>query len=243
MEAHCSKIKGHLAYESAASLLFIGGLPMLRAMVFIDFENFGISKYQYYKRKSLLDAQAAGRSNSSTAPISNPKLDFNALPREVAALLPIPHVLIKTFLFAPKPDNFLMQDPHRASIYNWINGMKNQDFFTIIEGSYSARPVAGFSYATMDINNPASYYVVEKGTDVNLATHIITKGLLNAFDTAVIMSGDTDYITVMDTLNTIGKSVVVVGIQGQNLFQFKHHSDAQLLIDDTLFQRCLRGAI
>lgn len=87
---------------------------MLRAMVFIDFENFGIAKYQYYKKKSLLDAQAstkaAGQPIPATAPVYNPKLDFNALPREVAALLPTPHVLIKTFLFAPKPDNFLMQD-------------------------------------------------------------------------------------------------------------------------------------
>lgn len=218
---------------------------MLRAMVFLDFENFGIAKYQYYKKKSLLDAQASaqavGRAIPATAPVLNPKLDFNALPREVVSLLTIPHVLIKTLLFAPKPDNFLMQDPHRASVYNWINGLKNQDFFTVIEGSYSARPVAGFSYATMDINNPASYYVEEKGTDVNLAAHMITKGLLNAFDTAVVISGDTDYIAVMDILNTIGKSVVVVGIQGQNLFQFKHHSDAQILIDDTLFKRCLRG--
>lgn len=220
---------------------------MLRAMVFIDFENFGIAKYQYYKKKSLFDAQAsaqaAGQPIPTTAPVNNPKLDFNALPKEVVSLLPIPHVLIKTFLFAPKPDRFLMQDPHRASVYNWIDGLKNQDFFTVIEGCYSARPVSGFSYATMDINNPASYYVEEKGTDVNLAAHMITKGFLNAFDTAVVISGDTDYITVMDILNTIGKSVVVAGIQGQNLFQFKHHSDAQLLIDDALFQRCLRGAV
>lgn len=219
---------------------------MLRAMVFIDFENFGIAKYQYYKRKSLLDAQASaqaeGRPAPSAAPVINPKLDYNTFPKEVVSLLTIPHALIKTFLFAPKPDNFLMQDPHRASVYNWINGLNNQDFFTVIEGTYSARPVAGSSYATMDINNPATYYVEEKGTDVNLATHLITKGFLNAYDTAVVLSGDTDYIAVMDILNTIGKSVVIVGIQGQNLYQFKHHSDAQLLLDDTLFQRCLRGA-
>ena len=219
---------------------------MQRAMVFMDFENFGIAKYQYYKKKSLSDAQtsaqAAGLPVPKAAAVHNPKLDFNALPREVVSLLPTPHVLIKAFLFAPKPDNFLMQDPHRASLYNWVNGLKNQDFFTVIEGSYSARPVSGFSYAAMDINNPASYYVEEKGTDVNLAAHLITKGFLNAFDTAVIMSGDTDYIAVLDILNTIGKSVVIVGVQGQNLFQFKHHSDAQFLIDDTLFQKCLRGS-
>ena len=118
--------------------------------------------------------------------------------------------------------------------------MKNQNFFTVIEGTHSARPVSGFTYSTMDITNPASYYVEEKGTDINLASHAIAKGILNAYDTAVIVSGDTDYIPVMDILNTIGKSVIVVGVQGQNLFQFKHHSDAQILLDDVFFQRCLR---
>ncbi len=92
----------------------------------------------------------------------------------------------------------------------------------------------------MDINNPATYYIEEKGTDVNLATHVLTKGFHNAFDTAIIMSGDTDYIPVMDILNTIGKNVVVVGVKGQNLFKFKHHTDAQLILDDNFFQNCLR---
>ena len=141
---------------------------MLRAMVFIDFENFDIAKLQYYKKKSLSDAQTTAQANKlpipTTAPTFNPKLDFNTLPKEVVALLPISHELLKTFLFAPKPDTFLINDPGRVSTYNWINGMKNQDFFTVIEGTHSARPVLGFNYSTMTISNPASFYVEEKGT-------------------------------------------------------------------------------
>jgi uncharacterized LabA/DUF88 family protein len=217
---------------------------MLRAMVFIDFENFEIAKYSYYKKKCLEDAQnqarIEGKPEPSAAPINMPKLDFNAIPREVVSLLPQTHELVKTFLFAPKPDDFLMKDSRRASTYNWINGLKNQDFFTVIEGVHSARPVSGYTYATMSLDVPGSYYVEEKGTDVNLAAHIINKGLHNSYDTAVIMSGDTDYIPVMDIMNGVGKSIVVVGVKWQNLFQFKHHSDAQITIDDLFFQRCLR---
>jgi len=217
---------------------------MQRAMVFIDFENFDIAKYRYYKLKCLEDAQNDARLKGNpipaAVPVNNPRLDFNALPEKVVARLSRPHALVKTFLFAPKPDPFLMNDLRRASTYNWINGMKNQDYFTVVEGTHSARPVVGFDYTTMSLSNPASYYIEEQGTDVNLAAHLITKGFLNAYDTAVIMSGDTDYIPVMDILNTIGKTVIVVGVAGQNLFQFKHHSDAQILLDDTLFQTCLR---
>lgn len=217
---------------------------MLRAMIFIDFENFGIAKFKYYKKLALDAAQALARQNGQPipqfAPFHNPKLDFNALPKKIVEQLDTPHVLVKTFFFAPKPDTFLMADPQRASAYNWINGMKNQDYFTVVEGTHSARPVAGFTYQTMSLENPASYYVEEKGTDVNIAAHLITKGLLHSYDTAVVVSGDTDYIPVMDILNTIGKTIVVVGVKGQNLFQFRHHSDAQLLLDDAFFQQCLR---
>lgn len=217
---------------------------MQRAMLFIDFENFDIAKYNYYKKKSLEEAKKIARSNGqpepTTAPVNNPRLDFNELPKQIVALLPEPHVLVKSFLFAPKPDQFLMGDARRAGTYNWINGLKNQKYFTVVEGTHSARPVAGFTYKTMDITNPGSYYVEEKGTDINLAAHLLTKGFMNAYDTAIIMSGDTDYIPVLDILNTMGKATVVVGVRGQNLFQFIRHSDNQILIDDTLFQTCLR---
>lgn len=133
-----------------------------------------------------------------------------------------------------------MSDPKQVSVYNWINGLKNQKYFTVVEGTHSARPVSGYTYQTMDIKNPSSYYIEEKGTDINLATHLITKGFMNAYDTAIIMSGDTDYIPVLDVLNTLGKTTVVVGVEGQNLRQFIHHSDDQLLLNDTLFQKCLR---
>jgi len=217
---------------------------MQRAMVFIDFENFDIAKYNYYKRRSLEEAQekaaGAGLPIPITVPVTNPRLDFNELPKKVVELLPEKHVLVKTFLFAPKPDQFLIADPRRAGTYNWINGLKNQKYFTVVEGTHSARPVSGFTYKSMSISNPGSYYVEEKGTDINLAAHLITKGFMNAYDTAIIMSGDTDYIPVLDILNMLGKNTVVVGVQGQNLYQFLHHSDDQLLIDDALFQTCLR---
>ncbi|MCM1328367.1 MAG: NYN domain-containing protein [Ruminococcus sp.] len=201
-------------------------------MVFIDFENFDIAKNNYYK--------SMNKELPETNKIENPKLDFNLFPQKVVELLPAEHVLVKTFLFAPKPDDFLMQDTRRGSTYNWINGMKNQDYFTVVEGTHSARPVAGYTYQTMEINNRSSYYVVEKGTDINIAAHLITKGFMNAYDTAVIMSGDTDYIPVMDILNTLGKTVVVVGVKGQNLFKFKHHTDKQIILDIDFFSSCLR---
>lgn len=124
---------------------------MRRAMVFIDFENFNIALTNYYRGLGQPTA----------------RLDYNVLPLKIVDMLP-GHELVKTFLFAPKPDDFLMQDPRRKNTYDWISGLKNQRYFTVIEGQHVARDVYG---KTKDITDRSSYYVVEKGTDINMGAH------------------------------------------------------------------------
>lgn len=195
-------------------------------MVFIDFENFNLALRHYYK--DILKEPFTAR------------IDFVTFPQNLASLLPGNVELVKTFLCAPKPDEFLMKDDRRRGTYNWINGMKNQKYFTVIEGEHVARPVSGYTYETMSIDNPASYYVVEKGTDINLGAHALTKAFLNAYDTAIIVSGDSDYNPVLDILNTIGKTTVSVGVKGQNMTRVKPHSDNVIILDDSFFNTCLR---
>lgn len=197
---------------------------MRRVMAFIDFENFNIAIMNYYR---FLGEQA-------------PKLDYNKVPREIVSMLPGDNDLVKTFLCAPKPDDFLMQDPKRSGTYAWLNGLKNQRYFTVLEGQHVARPVTGFTYRTMDINDPSSYYVVEKGTDINMAAHLLAKGFLDAYDTAIIVSGDSDYIPVLNILNTIGKITVVVGVQNQNMQKLQKHSDDTIILDKSYFEKCTR---
>lgn len=197
---------------------------MQRVMVFIDYENFSIATLNYYREIGDW----------------SPKLDYNKVPAEIVAMLPGNNELVKTFLCAPKPDDFLMQDERRKITYNWINGLKNQKYFTVLEGQHVARPVSGYTFKTMSIEEPSSYYVVEKGTDINLSTHLLAKGFLNAYDTAVIVSGDTDYVPVLNILNTIGKVTVVVGVQGQNLSKLRQYADDTILLDKDYFDRCIR---
>lgn len=194
---------------------------MGRAMVFIDFENFNIAVMNYYKS---ICGQTA-------------RLDYNELPKKIVDAIGGGHVLSKTFLCAPRPDDFLMQDERRKNTYNWINGLKNQKYFTVIEGQHIARPVYGKS---MDISDRSSYYVEEKGTDINMGAHLIAKGFLNAYDVAVIVSGDSDYIPVLEILNTIGKITVVVGVKGQNMVKLKKYADDMIILDKEFFDKCLR---
>ena len=62
---------------------------------------------------------------------------------------------------------------------------------------------------SLDLTNPDTYYTEEKETDINLATHMLAKGFQNAYDIAILVSGDTDYIKVVETLHNIGKTVVI----------------------------------
>ena len=217
---------------------------MLRAMVFIDYENFNINTMNYYKRLALEKAKGEARQmdkpEPTSAPYRAPSLDYNLLPQAVVNLLPTPHVLTKTILFAPEPDEFLRKDPRRESANKWLSHLQNLNYLTVIKGSHIARPAPGYTHDTMDITDSRTYTVEEKGTDVNLAVHAISKGYHNAYDTAIIMSGDTDYIPVMDTLCSMGKNVAVVGVEGQALTKFKIHSDIQIILNDTFFQTCLR---
>ena len=199
---------------------------MQRVMIFIDFENFNIALTKMYRSME----------------IHTPKIDYNALPQKIVERLPGESSrLIKTFLFAPKPDEFLMKDVRRKATYDWICGLKNQKYFTIIEGQHLARPVSGLEFKDMAIDKPETYFVVEKGTDVNMAAHLITKGFLQAYDTAVLLTGDSDYIPILDILNTMGKTTVTTGVKGQNMFRLKERSDDTIILDKSFFDLCVRS--
>lgn len=194
---------------------------MLRGMVFVDHMNFDIALQTYYKNL-----------NTPT-----PKLDYNVLFSNVVKLIPNVDYL-KTFIFAPKPDDFLMGDPNLKKYYKWIAGMQSSKYIDVIEGRYIARPTSDIH--DMDINDRLTYYKVEKGTDINLAIHALSKAHFNSYDIAFVMSGDSDYISVYKQLKNIGKTVVVVAVEGQNIGAVYSEIDDWKFMNKNFFDTCLR---
>jgi len=194
---------------------------MLRTMVFSDHLNFDIGIQYYYKNQGLVP----------------PALDYDVLFENLTNLVRRAE-FHKAFLFYPKPDQFLMQEHFEQNKYNWINGMKNSPYLDVIESSYIARPT--IDHVPMDIRNKDSYYKVEKGTDINLALHAVTKATFNSYDLAIFLSADTDYIPLYDTLRTMGKMVVVIVIEGQHSMKIKPHVDEVIYIGKTFFSKSLR---
>lgn len=193
---------------------------MLRAMVFVDHMNFDIAIKSYYK----------GMGQES------PRLDYNTLFRNIVNLKSGLDYT-KSFIFVPKPDDFLMQDSSLFSYYKWVSGMRSSKYTDVIEGRYLARPTGA---GEMDITDHSTYYKVEKGTDLNLAINALSKAFYNSYDVAFILSADTDYISLYRQLKSIGKMVIVVAVKGQNIKQVMPEIDDYLILDDTFFQKCLR---
>lgn len=195
---------------------------MLRGMVFVDHMNFDIALRDYYRS---LDKSA-------------PKLDYNKVFREVVNLKPGVDYT-KTYIFVPRPDDFLMKDHNLSSYYKWVSGLKSAKYTDIVEGRYLARPVLDRN--SMNIDDTSTYYKVEKGTDLNLAIHALSKAFYNSYDVAFVLSADTDYISLYKQLKAIGKIVIVVAVKGQRLNQITPEVDDYILLNDDFFENCLRA--
>lgn len=191
---------------------------MLRGMVFVDHMNFDIAVNSLYGG-------------------TLPKLDYNTLFKGIVEL--IPNVdFMKTYIFAPTPDEFLINDYKLHNYYKWIQGFKNGKYIDVIEGRYVARPVD--STIPMDITDHSTYYKVEKGTDINLAVHTLTKAHFNAYDVAYILSADTDYATVYKQLKNMGKIVVLVCVKGQYISKLRCEVDNFLILDKPFLDKHMR---
>lgn len=192
-------------------------------MVFMDHQNFIIAFKNYYKGLGLYE----------------PKIDYDKLSRNLVDKIPIEATYIKTFIFAPKADDFLIQNPKWQNYENLIRGVGLRTFIDVVESRMTARPKeSNISWEEMDINNPLTYQEYEKGTDVNLAINLISKAFFNSYDTAIVLSGDSDYINAFQILNTMGKNIISVGVYGQNIKRLAEYSDYYMLLDDKFFKEC-----
>lgn len=194
---------------------------MLRGMVFVDHMNFNIAVKDYYT--------SIGK--------DAPYLNYNTMFNGITSLLSNVNY-IKTIIFAPKPDEFLMNDISLVKYYGWVKGMRKAKYLDVIEGRYIARPVGEKNQ--MDINDRKTYYKVEKGTDINLAIHALSKAYNNAYDVAFIVSADTDYISLYKQLKNLGKIVVVVTVSGQSIGQIIPEVDDYISLDNSFFSQHIR---
>lgn len=156
---------------------------MHKTMVFIDYQNFNIGLKKHY----------LGRNFKS--------INYSKLGKEINKYIPLDSEVVKTYLFAYRPCDELMQLEPYQTYYTWLTeSMRKVPYLEVIEGRQDIHRIRGIEF---DINNPDTYTTEEKETDINLATHMVAKGFQNAYDIAILVSGDTDYVNVIKTLHEL----------------------------------------
>ncbi len=184
---------------------------MLRTMVFIDFQNFDISYNDYCNRSHIFKKS----------------IDYCLLSKQLNDVLQLSSQVIKTYLFASKPcDQLLTLDSYKKQ-YEWLCKLKQSNYFEVIEGQQVIRSVDGVDF---NINDFKTYTTLEKGTDVNVAVQMLSKGFQNTYDIAILVSGDTDYIPVVESLHNLGKIVVLATLPHQKIEKYKTIIDRHIPI-------------
>lgn len=190
---------------------------MQRTMVFIDYQNFNINLKKHYENSKNFN-----------------RIDYLRLGKAINEKIPIKSEVIKTYLFAYKPCDTLMTLNCYSNYYDWLTKLKVTPYLEIIEGRQEIRIP---DKAVFNINDPSTYYTEEKETDINLATHMVSKAFQNAFDVAILISGDTDYIKVIETLHSIGKVVVIAHFKHQNISRYNNLCDAHIVLYDDILEK------
>ena len=195
----------------------VGSGVMQRTMVFIDYQNFNINLKKHYENSKNFN-----------------RIDYLRLGKAINEKIPIKSEVIKTYLFAYKPCDTLMTLNYYSNYYDWLTKLKVTPYLEIIEGRQEIRIP---DKAVFNINDPSTYYTEEKETDINLATHMVSKAFQNAFDVAILISGDTDYIKVIETLHSIGKVVVIAHFKHQNISRYNNLCDAHIVLYDDILEK------
>lgn len=134
------------------------------------------------------------------------------------ALSSIPNLEIHFGKFKKREKTVKMIPPMKILIENPMN--KSQ---TVVEKTY----VKGISYE-------------EKGTDVNLASHLMIDLYENKFDVAMVISNDSDYLFSLGHVREKGKGLFIINTKLDSLPQheLKHLSLGKKKLSAEKLQKC-----
>ncbi|HEY8341746.1 MAG TPA: NYN domain-containing protein [Calditerricola sp.] len=156
----------------------------------------------------------------------NPKVDLEKLAHLLVNKRPGRH-LMRTYFYT-------VDEPQQQGI---ITALKYKPRFLVVTGKLVKHPIHGH---TLDPTNPSTYFAEEKGTDVNLTTDMIVGAYMNSYDTAVLLSADSDYKRVIEEVRKTGKIVEIALPEGQRS-ELKKYADEVIEINEDDFRRCWIG--
>jgi len=85
---------------------------------------------------------------------------------------------------------------------------------------------------------PRGSTVVEKGVDVNIAVDMLKYAYLNAYDTAIIVTGDGDFTTAVEAVKDLGKHVENAYFETGRSQELQRVCDRFIKLDERYLQNC-----
>lgn len=205
---------------------------MLKVMIFID------GTWLYHNRNSL--AQSYGSPDY--------QLDFGALPKvlagEVGKFLSAPQMdVVRTYLFASYASNYDLADEDSVQ--------RRLDFFSMLKEEYHYEvelfPIdfRGRRLRKTDRGFDDPFEPKEKCVDIALATTMLYyAAMANAYDIALAVIGDRDYMPVLHCVRRLGKRVAIASIKSSHAREFADPCDEARIRDfDTIWIDDLLGQL
>ena len=75
---------------------------------------------------------------------------------------------------------------------------------------------------------------VEKGVDIALVTSMLSMACANAFDVAILVSGDDDYEQAVEEIKRVGKRVEIAFFEIATSREFKYSADDYISLDEKI---------
>ncbi len=117
---------------------------------------------------------------------SNPNLDYELFAKKLLN----GRTLVRVYFYTALPDQ--EQDPERyQKQQKFTAALSRKDYFSVVLGRLEKRPTG----------------YVEKGVDISLAVDMLEMAFREAYDTAIVISGDGDFAKAVEVVKRLGKHV------------------------------------
>ena|ERR1035437_1307649 len=128
----------------------------------------------------------------------------------------------QTYIFAS------VSDPPRYEQTNFYKFLKNEMRYEVVLYELGRKTVKCFKCGT------TRQVRVEKGVDVGVATKMLTLGTNKAFDTAILVAGDKDYLETIKAVKRNGLRVEIVAWRGSISQEMQAESSSPVIFFDDI---------
>ena len=147
----------------------------------------------------------------------NIKIDYSKL----VEFLKKDRYLVRTYFYTAVPQK---KDVKKGTP-EWDSLMRQRRFLDELS-------LMGIKVKTSNLRKLPSGEYLEKEVDITLATDMLSLAYKNAYDTAVLVSGDSDFIYTVEEVQRLGKRVENATFKKTSSFNLRKACDDFILLDD-----------